>query len=260
MTLRNLKSALLTLLAVVVVCVSAQTAVAKEAAPKKAEHNITGMWLLWVKDGQSAKFEAAIKQYAAWRKREGDPFSWSVYKPIVGSDLGYYVVRSEGHTWSEIQAEETWDQAHTNDASGSHLGEYVSREAHYFSQDDNPHTHWTPSKDYMYFSVTTYHFIPGTGATVRSVLDKVQKAVSDAKWPYSYSISYLIGGKGGMDIVEPMKSLEGMAESKPSMMEVLAKSLGGKKAAQALMQKFGTSIKSHDYTIYQYRPDLTDQN
>lgn len=73
---------------------------------------------------------------------------------------------------------------------------------------------------YVYFGGTPYPSMPGTGATVHNLLDTLQKAVNDAKWPCSHGIDYAIGGKGRM------KRLDEMAEPRPTLMEVLPRSPG----------------------------------
>lgn len=254
------RSAILALLAAfVAVCLCAPALAASQASKDKKDHDVTNVWMLWIKHGQLHKFETALKQYAAWRKSQNDPFSWHAYEPIVGSDLDYYVVRSGGHTWSDIQAEHDWGQAHRGEDGGSHIGDFVSHESHYYTVDDNKHTHWMPNKNYKYFGVAHYQMKPGTRNTVQAAIEQIQKAVTKAKWPYSYAIEYVIGGQGGMNIAEPMQTLEGMAQPKPSMMDVLTKSLGSKKAANDVMHDFGSSIQDHDFTIYESRPDLMPQ-
>jgi hypothetical protein len=258
MKVRYLQPALTSMLALIMMFVAASSLAAEKTESGQAHGPIASTWLMWVKNGQAQQFQEAIKAHAAWRKQEGESFTWSVFQPVAGSDLSYYVVRTDGHHWKDFDANAAWEQEHDSTAQfRKQVGPYIQRMEHYFDEDDSKHSHWIPSKDYRYFGVTDYHFKPGSRATVKGVMDKIQKAVTDAKWPYSYAISHTIGGSGGVTIVEPMKSYADMADPEPSMMDILAKSLGSKKAAKAAMQDFGSSIKHYQYTVYVYRPDLS---
>ncbi len=258
MKARYLHPALASVLALALMFVSVSSFAAGKTSAKGAPGTIASTWIMWVKHGQAQKFENAVKDHAAWRKNAGEAFNWSIYQPVVGSDLGYYVIRSDGHHWKDIDANATWEQQQQAGAQfGKQVEPYVQRMEHYFEQDDSKHSHWTASKDYRYFGVSHYQFKPGSGATANAAMDKIQKAVTDAKWPYSYAISDVIGGAGGINIVEPMKSYADMADPDPSMMKILTESLGSKHAAKSAMHDFGSSIQSHNYTVYVYRKDLS---
>lgn len=258
MKVHHLRSALAAMLGLVMMFVALSSTAADKPAPKAEADTIATTWIMWVKQGQSQQFENALKAHAAWRKQAGEKFTWQIYQPVVGSDLDHYVVRSENHHWKDLDTNAAWEQQqNAGEQFEKQVGPYVQRMEHYLSQEDSKHSHWIASKDYRYFGVTHYQFKPGTRAVVNATMDKIQKAVTDAKWPYSYSIDDRIGGRGGVDIVEPMKSYADMADPDPSMMKILASSLGSEEAAKALMQEFGSSIKDHDYTIYAYRPDLS---
>ncbi len=219
--------------------------------------NIASIWMIWVKDGQAQPFEAALKAHAAWRKNAGERFQWSIYQPVVGSDLGYYLIRSGEHTWRDIDANESWEQQQGAREFNNKAGQYVKRAEHYFAQTDTAHSHWIDKQDYRYFGVSSYRFKPGTRDAVDDVMDKVQKAVTAAKWPYSYEIATVIGGKGGLTVVDPMRSYAEMADPDPSLMSILTRSLGSKQRATQAMHRFGDSVESVKYTIYAYRPDLS---
>ncbi|HEY8587086.1 MAG TPA: hypothetical protein VIL60_10240 [Rhodanobacter sp.] len=258
MKVRHLPPALASVLALVMMSFGTSALAAEDPAPQPAAGHIATSWIIWVKDGQSRQFEDAIKAYAAWRKNAGESFKWSIYEPVVGSDLNHYVIRSGMHQWKDFDANAAWSsQKQAGAEFDKQVGPFVKRVEHYFSEDDAEHSHWIDSKDYKYFGVSHYQFKPGTRATVKGVMDKVQKAVVGAKWPFSYSISEVIGGSGGTNIVSPMKSYAEMADPEPSLMDILTKSLGSKEKAMAAMNSFSTAIEDHSYTVYAYRADLS---
>ncbi len=262
MSNRYQKSALNALL--ISILLMACTAVAwaqdsKDAKPAtEAQGTVATVWKIWQKAGQEAQFEAAIKKYGAWRKSAGEKFVWHIYQPVVGSDLGYFIIRSGPHAWKDMDSNEAWElQAKASDAFNTTVGPYTERAEHYFSELDTKNSNWIESPDYKYFAVTNYSLKSGTYAERSEAMAKITKAVKDEKWPYPYSISDTIGGSGGMSIVTPMKSYADMADPDPSLMKILAKSLGSESAAADTFRKFGSTIKSTDHTIFLYRPDLS---
>ena len=236
---------------------SAGRAHAAAPAPASSTGSIASVWFIWPKDGQAQPFETALKAHAAWRKQNGEGFVWSIYQPVVGKDLGYYVIRSGDHTWQQIDADETWEREHGAAEFERDAGRYVERVEHYFVKSDTDHSHWIQSKDYKYFGVYDFQVKPDGHDGVEDAIAKVHTAVEAAKWPYPYEIDTSIGGRGSLLIVEPMKSYADMAEPKPSLMDVLARSLGSKERAKETMNKFDSGIEGSMYTIYLYRPDLS---
>lgn len=252
-----LKSAFRTLL-ISLLLMACATAAWAQADNKEAPGNVATIWKIWAKPGQGAQFEAAIKKHGAWRKSAGEKFVWTIYQPVVGSDLGYYIIRSGSHTWKDMDSNEAWAmQAKAGEAYNTTVGPYSARAEHYFSELDTKHSNWIESPDYRYFSVSNFSEKPGMYRDRTAALAKIHKAVMDEKWPYPYSIAYNIGGSGGMSIVTPMKSYAEMADPDPSLMKILAKSLGSESEAEATMKQFNSTINDSELTIYVSRPDLS---
>ncbi|MGA8278927.1 MAG: hypothetical protein WB784_12135 [Rhodanobacteraceae bacterium] len=258
MKARTIHLALAAMLPLIFMLAGTTTFAADEMAAKDAPGTVASTWIMWPKDGQTQQFEAALKTYAAWRKSAGEGWVWSIYQPVVGSDLSFYGVRSGGHHWKDIDSNTAWEAS-----SGAvkkfdtDVAPYMARIEHYFSESDTKHSNWIESKDYKLFSVTSYATKPGTYGERLDALNKIQKAVTDEKWTYPYEISNTIGGKEPLQIVIPMKGYADMADPDPSLMKVLAKSLGSTEAAAATMKEFGSSIDHSNTTIYVYRPDLS---
>ncbi len=231
---------------------------AKKAAAADAPGTVATTWVFWPKAGEEKAFEQAIKTHAAWRKQAAEGFEWAVFQPIVGSDLSFYVIRSGSHQWKDFDANQAWEEkSNAGEAFEKQMGKLVARSEHYFSDTDTKQSHWIDSKDYKFFSVTSYFLKPGTAGERRDAISKITKAVVDEKWAYPYSISHVIGGKEPMQVVSPTKDYAGMADAEPSLMKVLSKSLGSDTAAAETMKQFGSSIDHMDTTIYRYRPDLS---
>jgi len=256
-------SALAGMLVLVGLLVTGIAGAADKAAQKPAAAaagNIADRWVLWPKPGHTKEFEAAVKEHAAWRKKAGEPFTWLMYQPIVGTDLTYYVIRSDDHQWKDFDTEDAWStKAKADDAYEQQVGLHVARAVHYLEQSDNAHSQMGDLKDYKYVGVTTRHLKGGMRGEMMGALDKIQKAITDQKWPYHYRLAWLIGGENDLRIIVPAKNYADMADPDPSLHSVLAKALGSEDAASATLKQFGSSFESDDYTLYITRPDLSTQ-
>lgn len=259
MKVRCFQSTLMVMLGLVFMLSTGSIAVAADAPSNKAAPgNVADVWIMWPKADKVKEFEAALKQHAAWRKTAGEGFVWSIYQPIVGDDLTFYVIRSGDHVWSDFDANAAWEaKSKANDTFDEKVAPYMSRLEHYFSETDSAHSHWIENKDYKYFSVTSYATKSGTHGDRADALGKIHKAIVDAKWPYPYEISNGVGGSEPLMLVIPMKSYADMAEPDPSLMKVLAKAEGSDAAAAATMKQFGATVGHPSTTIYQYRADLS---
>ena len=259
MKIFKFKGLLITLLlALFAFAIAPGSAAEKKAAGTEETGDISTTWLMWPKAGDGAKFESALKQHAAWRKSAGEGFDWRIYQPVVGQDLGYYVVRSTSHHWKDFDAQAEWGKtAKADEAFGRDVGPFLERTEHYFDETDVKDSHWIESDDYRYFGVTDYAPKSGTGADREDAIKKIHKAVTDAKWPYGYMIEYAIGGADQMSVIVGFKSYADMADPDPSMAKVLATSLGSEDAAKATLKKFSSSVEGSSYTVYEFRPELS---
>ncbi len=256
---QHVRSTLLALLtAFVAVCLASPTFAADKMGKHKPQHNVATIWIFYPKDGHFQDFKAGLKKFLTWYKSEGGPFRWQVYSPVTGSDLGYYAVYSGNHAWADIDSENAWSEKNGVDKQfRQDVSPHMRKVGHTFTVTDEKLTHWINDDGYRYFSVYNYQIKPEDFADVQKVLKKVHEAVTRQKWPNSYAVRRNIGGSGGISIVVPMKNLAGMAERSPSLMEVMTKAMGSKKAAQDLFRNFDKAIKDRHLTIYRYVPELS---
>jgi hypothetical protein len=240
---------------------SANSIAADKNTAKAASGNIADRWVLWPKPGEAKQFEAGVKEHAAWRKKNGEPFTWITYQPIVGSDLTYYVIRSDDHQWKDYDAEDAWStKAKADDAYEQQVGQHVARVEHYFEETDTAHSNYTMGKEFKFFGVTTRHLKSGSRGDLMGAIAAIHKAFQDQKWPYHYRLAWLIGGDDAFRVIIPMRNYAEMADPDPSVRQVLAKAFGSESAADATLKQFGHSFDAGtDYTVYAVRWDLSTQ-
>jgi hypothetical protein len=71
------------------------------AAPVSAQSYAQRYWLTpRADDAPAAKH--ALAEFTAWLSREGDPWRWSVYRVVLGDEVGTWVLRSGGHEWQDF--------------------------------------------------------------------------------------------------------------------------------------------------------------
>jgi hypothetical protein len=254
MRLRKATSLLALLLALTALALASTWAQGEEQTPG----DVAEVWVLWPKPGHGPDFERVMKEYAAWRKQAGEPFSWQAFQPIIGDDLTYFAFRSDNHHWKDLDVNQAWlAQAGATAKYYEIVAPHTARIVRHLVAIDRKHSYWTDSPDYRYYGVSSMQVRPGAYGEVMGALGKIHKAAVDASWPHAWAIGNVIGGEGGMQVVFPYKSFAGMDEPDPSFMQVLAKSLGSEDAARALMRQLGGSFEGERYTIYVHRPDLS---
>jgi hypothetical protein len=234
-------------------------AAAHAAEPaKEAPGDVVSVWAFWVQPGHEADFEAGLKAHAAWRKANGEGWDWHIYQPVVGNDLTYYVVRSGGHHWADLDAQEAWEKSH--DALAKYqeqMGKFVARVTHSISHTDFDHSYWTDNPDYRLFEVTGLTLQSGAYGDVVELLGQFHKAAVDGKYSRSYAIEWPTGGSADMIIATPFVDWAGMKEPEVSFMKVLGDSLGSPDAAKAAMKQINSDfLPGAKTTIYQRRTDL----
>lgn len=260
MKARYLQHVLGSLLTLFLIASGSNALAAEKPAAKAATGNIADRWVIWPKAGDEKNFEAAAKEYVAWLKKAGDPFSWTSYQPIVGADLTFYVFRSDDHQWKDFDAEENWRTKANDDAAYEKiLAPHVMKVAHFFEETDAEHSHAVGnSSDYKYFQVITRNLKGGAHADAMAAIAKIHKALQDQKWPYAYRLAWLVGGKDSLRLSIPLKSFADMADPTPSVREVLTKALGADDAA-ATMKQYSSSFEMVDDTVFVASPDLSTQ-
>ena len=233
------------------------------ASPAAAEEmekpgELASVWVFWPQPGHQAEMEAGIKAHGAWRKEAGEGWVWNVWQPVVGEDMAHFVIRSAGHHWADLDAQEAWEQQSGAFAKyAEQMGAHVARVEHYLTKMDAEHSKWDFEGLPRYVGVSTNHLAPGAYGRVLEGLGKIHKAAVDGQWTHSWGVSWTVGGAGGMTVAFPYPSWADMAEPDPPFMKLLADSLGSPEAAREMMEQFQSAFVDQSYTIYAFRPDLS---
>ncbi|MCK7592506.1 hypothetical protein [Pseudomarimonas salicorniae] len=216
------------------------------------------MWMVWPKAGEHEAFEAKLKEFVAWRKANGDPLTWTVWTPAMGTDLDSYAIRSQEIHWKDLDAARDWGRkTKAGEKYREMLAPHVHKVSRYFDEFDPELSHWKYEGEPRYVGVSVVDVLPGKWAGVKSSLETFRKAAEEHGWSESWAVMYNIGGKGGIAFAWPFADYADMAEPEVKASALLEKALGSKEKAGEVMKAYGSSTKTRDYTIWAYRPDLS---
>jgi hypothetical protein len=231
-------------------------ALAEEEPPQPT---IVQHWVVWPKAGHEAEFEEAMKDFIAWRKAQGEGFSWNASAPVVGEDLTYYVFRAGPFFWKDLDGQSEWAQkvgvvSQWRDKVAAH----VDHLEHYLVQLDPENSLWYESDDYRYWGVSLLKMKPGIYNTMISALKQIHKVAKEKEWKPGWSLQWTIGGSGAdLVFVNPYRSYAEMADPETPFDKLLAEALGSEQGAQELMTQFWSCFEGGEYLIAEEVPELS---
>lgn len=229
-----------------------------KAGMAAAEPVLAEMWMVWPKAGESRAFEAKLKEFVAWRKKAGDPMTWTVWSAALGDDLDAYGIRSQAVDWADLDAARDWGrQAKAGDKYQEMMAPLVHKVSRYIDEFDPELSHWKHEGDARYVGVSRVKVLPGKWGEVKASLQTFKKAADEQKWSESWAVMYNMGGSGGMLFVWPYDSYADMADPEVTGAALLEKALGSKEKAEEVMKSYGSGVERVDYTIWAHRPELS---
>ncbi len=228
------------------------------AQESTAGKTVASVWQMWPKAGQVQQFERALREHAAWRKQAGEGFSWQIFEPIAGDDMGHYVIYSGEHAWGDFDGNRKWGiDSKAGETFDRQVGPHVERYSHYFTDDQADLSYWTATEAFPMYEVTDLRLGPGMYGDFRQQVVKLREAAVAQKWSGNWSLASVTGGKDDMVLVIPLRSYADMAGPKPTIMEMMAKQMGGMDKAAKTMTGIQSAIAAGDTTVYAHRPDLS---
>ena len=224
--------------------------------------SLAEVWLMTVKQGQQADFEAAFKAHGAVRVANGDVRKWEIYVPVTGDDLNTYVIRACCFAWADQDGYTTWTES-TPAVMGdwfTNVDAFVESYAHYFSELDRDHSNWPEDTSAIRFIGLTHYYLTLQQApaftSARKELSQIalNQGWSDAGHHWGWADR--IGGEPEVTLAIPFNSYADMASEGETFIEFAVRTMG-EENAKDLLQRFAAGVKSSDYTIYQRRADLS---
>ena len=224
-----------------------------------APQDLTMVWEFRVKAGSGAAFEEAVKAHMEFREANGDPWEWHWYQQMVGKQVGTYMVRSPGHSWSDFDEDLGGE---FNDLAGRHWDATVQplvEEVWNLIDQENAELSRLPETmdAYTLFNVSVFYLKPDQLMAFSEAVGKYKQVVIDHDFPFYWVVQTAVAGADG-----PAMALVGFAESWADMaedpaMEAAVVDTYGEEGAQELFQQFYGSFHYFENYIGALRPDLS---
>ncbi len=221
--------------------------------------DLADSWTMKINRGDTDKFEAAFKKHLAFRVKQGDPRTWEVYQPVVGRNMGHYVVRTCCIKWGDIDAYDAWTvENKVSDHWTRNVDRYVKSYAHEIDTIDFNNSHWRDSTAApALISLTTYLLKPGREVQWSAAMSAMSKHAMEGDWPNNWAWGEAMGGAGERWLAVPYDTFADMEPSDQTFAMFLSKQMDSREAAMELLGEFSDAIKTTDRTIYRFRPDLS---
>lgn len=246
----------LTSLAALLVLTASASVLAQDPAG-----NLTESWVMTVKQGQQAAFEAAMKVHVAVRADSGDPRFWNVYVPATGDEMNRYEIRTCCFGWADQDAYANW-YVNNPGVMGdwfTNLDQFIENYAHYFSETDMDNSHWvSEGQPVSLVGVTEFFIAPGQAANFAAAKTELSQIAINQGWGANHNWAWAeqIGGKPVSSLMVPFENYAAMAAQSQNFTDFTSEHMGAE-AAAALFGRFSASTSGSQYTIWSYRPDLS---
>ncbi len=226
------------------------------------EPDLSSVWIIAPKKGEAAEFEKALREHAAMREKGGDSRDWQIYSVAVGDHMGIYQVRHCCIDWAD---EDAYNAENADKGFGEHfqktVAPHVDSMQHYFERMDMENSYWPNDMGQKpYYGVTSWIWKEDASPEVGEVRKQMSQALMEAGWGEEEPWLWMsrIGGKPMLMIVSPYDSYADMAPPEQNMYEyMLEKSEMTGEEMDAVFATFGAGFASSDYTVWQFRPDLS---
>ncbi|NDV61433.1 hypothetical protein G0Q06_03115 [Puniceicoccales bacterium CK1056] len=221
------------------------------------EQNLAQVYFITAKMGHEADLYEKIKEHAAWRKEAGDPWAWSVYQTVTGSELGKYVIRSGNHGWSCWDAYEEFNataSAEWNEHVAPHVGSTTS-----LIMEDAGIADWpTEPGSANLIDVYWYDLKPGTMEAFFESAKMYHKAIQENDRDVHYSFAKTVSGGPSNRIVLalPFANYAAMEGPDEDLREFFARVMDEEDLKTA-GEKWIGSIDSTEGYIIRFHPELS---
>ena len=230
------------------------------AIPVAAQDTIAVVYDAQVRAGMLAEFEAAVASHTMWRTSQNDPWSWNTFQVVNGANLNGFTFRSGGHTWSDLDRYNAFNQRaamHFRTVVGPYVESLSSRIVA-----NTDVTRWIGDAIRPMYVVQTFEVKPGTMEDFLAVGRQFTEALEGSAFEGEYVFQVVRNG-GRQDVVAIISPLDSWADmdpsSGPSMQALLDDALGENKTAE-LWAQFSATLVGSESSVVLWREDLSIGN
>jgi hypothetical protein len=225
-------------------------------APKAPKQNTLSTYRVWVKDGHTEAFKAAVANHA--QKFHTGNWKWRVSEVITGPDSGAYMINEGPNSWTDIDGRGTLGPEHDKDYATNILPhtEKSSPEMFVVYEADastTAATNWSTKA-----GITHYFYKPGRGpatfAWLKSLKPVIEKIGGNVVvWSTAFS------GEGQFILVRRFKDgLKDMDLDTPSVRKTYDE-IHGPGSYERALEDMGRNL-SHVYSeLIEAKPELSSK-
>jgi hypothetical protein len=212
-----------------------------------------------VRPGSAPGFEAAWKEHLAFRRANGDSWTWGVLQQQFGDESGSYVIRSAGHTWADMDAAMASPrQAQLQAHLGATVTPLVESVRSGITQVDlavsvPPEAGTTVNVA----PVTNFRIRPSATAAFDAGLAAVREATMATGYPFRYVVLRRIWGGPGFTVAVAGQAPNFAALASGDGLEQMLVSHFGPARAQEIFQPMFEAIEASESSIFVVRTDLS---
>lgn len=224
----------------------------------EAQH-LVQVYELTPKDGQQAAFEAALQRHGEWREANGDPWRWDVYQVVQGENHGIFMVRSWGHSWSDLDAYSEGFGGEAVDHYNATVAPLVKETRSYISEVDRARSYFHPG-GWSLAEVFTYKLKPGKSEDWLEAVQAIRDAYEQENRPQYFETFHRIVGAGVSHgrIAILHENYADFRDEDWSPLEVV-QAVYGEEKAEELSDQYNDSYSSLYNMVIRPRPDLSSQ-
>lgn len=225
------------------------------AAADEAPAPLSDVWMVVVKPGMQAEFNAAMAEHIQFRKDAGESRSWQAYRVAVGHNMQPIQFRACCFEWADMdanlaEAEAGGIGAHFNE----NVAQYVDHFHHYIERFDWENSHWPDTgTSGPYYAVTTWDIKQGSGPETGDARRKMSQLALDEGWAdEDNNWLWFFRAAGGSPVTALVSSYENYADMAPpeqSFYEFAVEKLGEVEADE-MFGDFNKGFTGSDYTIW----------
>lgn len=229
--------------------------------PGDAPPPLSDVWVMVVKPGMNAEFDAAMAAHIRFRKNAGESRDWNAYRVAVGHNMKPIAFRSCCFDWADLDAHEAEsDELGLVEHFGENVGQYVDHFHHYLEKSDWKNSHWPDEgTSGPYFGVTTWTVNQGSGPSASAAKDKMSQLALNEGWAkddnnwlwFSREV-----GNAEITLVSSFENFADMAPDEQTFFEFAAENLGDEEAA-AMFSDFGSGFEQSEYAIWKLDESLS---
>jgi len=238
------------------------TVIAQDDEAAEAPPPLSDVWLMVVKPGMQAEFDAAMAAHMQFRKEAGESRDWQAYRVAVGHNMKPIGFRSCCFEWADLdtfQAES--NEAGLGDHFNANVAQYVDHFHHYLETFDWDNSHWPDEgTDGPYYAVTTWTIKEGRGPESSDAKKKMSQLAKAEGWADDDNnwlwMSRAAGGDAVTMLVSSYANYADMAPPEQSFYEFAVEQLGEEEADQ-MFSDFSNGFDDSDFTIWVHDADLS---